>query len=557
MSSETASPRERVLSGGWRGGIGAVALCVIYVLSYRHTLRQWWLWDDPQILFSAQNGLFSLLFDPGTWCDLTSSNFTPLLACDYRIDLLLFGAEPAGYYLHALVVGIAAVIALFFFLRTVTSDVAAFAAAAALIVAPASQRVLSLLMDRHYAEGLLFCALSLLCFRKAGRVPLFYVPAGMAYLLACLEKEFWAPLPVIALAIAWMSDQRRAAVIRTLATTVTAAAIYVVWRAYILGSVGGYGPSLGSPQVLRKLHDIGVTALGFQSWLAPAFLLSIVVLQALLARSRGRAALVLAAIAVAMMVPFVGLQSVGDDRYVFAATVLLLGGSAVAAASSDSAISRWAFAALVAAFTIGGLAHRGEVLDEHRRMAAEGRMLWTSDASQPLLLTSNAWYVDGIRWLRWRERGDEAPRGFGSYEAIALSGVDPATVLVNSNGAFRAAPLALRRGVEGLRSEYVGTLPLSVRFSRSGPVLEWRVASPGSDEILLLAGTTGVEIPLADSEGWMRVPNAPLAPTAKVREEGKWFRVVARHRDVWTASPPLRFPDDGKTLRWERPAAAK
>lgn len=557
MSSGIASPRERVLSDGWRGGIGAIALCVIYILSYRHTLRQWWLWDDPQILFSTENGFLALLFDPKTWCELTSSNFTPLLACNYRIDLLLFGGEPGGYYLHALAVGIAAVVALFLFLRTVTSDLSAFAASAALIVAPASQRVLSLLMDRHYAEGLLFCALSLLCFRKAGRMPLLYVPAGMAYLLACLEKEFWAPLPVIALAIAWVGDHKRAAVIRTLATTVTAAAIYVVWRALILGSLGGYGPSLGNPQVLQKFHDIGVTALGFQSWLAPAFLVSVVVLQAVLARSRPRAALVFAAIAVAMMVPFVGLQGVGDDRYVFAATVLLLGGSAVAAANSDSAISRWAFAALVAAFAIGGLAHRGEVLDEHGRMAAEGRLVWSGNASDPVLLTSNAWYVDGIRWLRWRERGDEAPRGFGSYEAIALSGVDPATILVNSNGAFRPAPLALRRSVDGLRRAHVETIPLAIRMSRSGPVLEWRVVSPGSAEILLLAGTTGVEIPLADSEGWMRVPNAPLAPTAKVRDEGRWFRVVARHQDNWTASPPLRFPDDGQTLHWERPAAAK
>lgn len=239
-------------AGRRRGAATAVAavLAVLGTLAlHGHVLGAFWRFDDPLILMHVlKNADFAGDFVSATqWRALGVPFFTPWLTLEYRLDLALFGLNPLGFQARHL--GMLAVLALagLMLLRPLVGTGAALAATLLFLAGAPVAVVAEQLMSRHYVSGLVCAVLAVLLWRRLdGRQGDGWLGLGVAfaYVLAALNKEVFAPLPLVL----WFlpGGPRGWARVRSFAPVALVACGYAAWRWHMLGTgVGGYHDSLG------------------------------------------------------------------------------------------------------------------------------------------------------------------------------------------------------------------------------------------------------------------------------------------------------------------------
>lgn len=514
-----------------RRDLGAAALLVIVVaLAHGAVLRQWWLWDDPQLLYGAmQCGLGEHFVSPRAWQQQSTANFTPMLMLAYETDLALFGVDPRGFYAHHLLVFTLAILALYAWLRTFAPPLLALLGAAAFAVSQPAFTVVTLLMDRHYAEGMVFALLALILFRRAGGAAA--ASAAVLYLVACIEKEVFVPLPLLVVTQDFVLRRGWRVLLRNAVLCGIAGIVYIAWRVFMLGSFGGYGSSAG-----RTLSAQSWTVLtGTEGAASLGVLAFAVLLLALAARRAPLAALaIVAACAVFVVVPIAGLTSI-DSRYFFVAVAVIVGCAALAASRAPlRSLETVVFAALCLALASGGVRHGVRLRGEMALWQRDGLYLWNAPAGgAPLFTGANGWYIEGIRWLRTAVKGDVAPEAVASVPGLLIRGYKP--------------PAAVARAYDVVRANYDPSLPLHGRLERRGAVLAWSLGPAGPGDAFFLVTPIQELVWTRTATGWVRLPADIRVPTA-THERRRTLRVVRRSGERWTVSRELPFPDDGVTV---------
>lgn len=231
---------ESWLTSSWRGDILlSVLLLATGLALHGSVLDANWRWDDPQVLLHAQQ--YSILHDfvrPEVWQQFSPANLTPWLILSLEVDLILFGVQTTGFYLHHLLALAAAATGLYFCLRLWTGRLASVVGGLLFLIGTPSWFVAEQLMTRHYIEGLVFAELAVIAFvlfLRTGRICL--LPMGaLSYLLAVTAKEIYVPLVLL---LPFLREGLPMARVRAALPYLLVAGVYVLWRWWMLGSFGG------------------------------------------------------------------------------------------------------------------------------------------------------------------------------------------------------------------------------------------------------------------------------------------------------------------------------
>lgn len=339
----------------WVAGLLAAGVALLF----HATPHGFWREDDPYILIHAlQSPGLSAFFDAEDWRRLSPANLTPWVTLSFKIDFRLAGLSPAFFYAHQLVSLWLAALALYVLARHWLPWPGALAAGALFLAGAPTASVAEHLMTRHYLEGLLFALVSLIAFLTAERRrQLVWAIVGAAfYALATTAKEIYVPLPCVLLCLppgasraagevgvsevegvaGASSGSRGMAILRArwryLVPYAGVAALYVLWRWYMLGGLlGGYVAGGMAGMSAEAMHPAAVFSAALAAfarlpqllfgggWWLPAVLLS---LMALLVAIRRPAAIPLAlALPVCLLAPLAPLGVYpgihAPDRYVF------------------------------------------------------------------------------------------------------------------------------------------------------------------------------------------------------------------------------------------------
>lgn len=526
-----------------RDVLAVIALVALVLLAHGGVLAQWWLWDDPQLLYGAMRFSTADHFtNPGAWQQQSAANFVPMLMLAMEIDLGIFGVEPRGFYVHHLLIFAAAMLALYAYCRTFATPLVAGIAVAAVTLAQPAFTVASLLMDRHYAEGLLMSGVALVLFRGARDRPWRAVAAAAFYLLACLEKEVFVPLPLLVVVQDWFTRVGLRVWLRNAMLCGAATVAYVAWRIFMLGSFGGFGSASGS---LASLSSAGLNIVaGVQGKVAAMF--AIALFLCALRSDPGRRIVVVLAAAIFVILPIAGL-AVPDSRYFFVAVVVIVV-LAAAVVPRPRSIEFALFAALAVSIAMGGLVHRVVLRRELALMQRDGLYLWQMPAGgRPLFTGAQGWYVEGVQWLRGAVRGERAPDAIASYPGLVLRGLTPHDVAFatpqNANSVLSVDRI--------VRANFDPSMPLTVRMTRRGRVLSWSHGPAQPGDAFFFVTPVQELVWTRTAAGWVRLPSEVYPPTA-ASAPARSVRVMRRSGEKWTASPVLTLPADGATVTWQR-----
>lgn len=502
-------------------------LLVVVVVAHGAVLTQWWLWDDPQLLYGAMRfRALDHFTSPQAWQQQSTANFVPMLMLANEIDLRLFGVEPQGFYLHHLFVFALAIVAVYFYLRTFTSELIAGAAAGTLALSQPAFTVATLLMDRHYAAGLLVSAVAMILFRRDRPVL-----GALVYFLACLEKEVYVPLPLLVVVQDLATRRGWRVAVRDGAFCGAATIAYVAWRIYMLGSFGGYG---GGESSFGEVVTRGWTIATGTQGLAALGVLAFAVFLAV-KRASWQTAMVIAACAIVVLIPIAGLTSL-DSRYFFVAAAVIVMLAAIAARTQ---VEQLVFAALCIAVATGGIVHGLRLRHDLGLYQRDGLYLWTAPSTAATLFTgANGWYIEGVQWLRRTVKGDQPPPVVASIPGLVIAGERP--------------PEDVRAEYQTVRAHAAGDMPLTVELSRHGSRFSWKLGPELNGDSFFFVTPIQELVWTRTAAGWVRLPADVRVPTATFERDRK-IRVMRRSGDRWTVSAELPMPEDGRTIRWVRP----
>ncbi|HXI13634.1 MAG TPA: hypothetical protein VNM92_13475 [Thermoanaerobaculia bacterium] len=543
-------------------------LLLATILVHGNAINGWWLYDDPQLVIHAmENSAGSILFSPDAYRFLASHTFTPLLSLSFKLDFALAELDPRGFYLHQFLALALCVVLLFLLLRRYTRQSIAIVTTLAFILAPPTAIIARTLMMRHYLEGLLLASGALLLWECGGRGPgktdsapmgvarspetFFHwsdIAAALLYLGAMLAKEIYAPLPLLMMVEAIWRGVRFREMARRLIPTVAAGAIFIVWRATMLGSPGGYGelPSIASiarlPFTILKESFNGSPA---AVMIAGALLLLTLVTGGLIV-SRRRWAVPVGAFALFALLPIVPLAARFELRYAFVAFLSLLVATAIASRRSifSPRMTMALHIALCIVLAVASFYQLRQFGSVTAAMEAEGRYVWSAKSDAPALLASSpGWYLAGLGTLRQTRGAGLAPRFVLSREPM-MSGEVATSNIVQSHWASAAITPLTADDKEQIRLEagrFDATIPLSFTFRRHQHALVWNLEPAQGGSWLFLTHPYYGRYPIP-STGRNRIPDA---------KERQYFRV---RRDVgdgrWNLSPVLELPTEGRAVSW-------
>src|SRR5258708_31249354 len=146
----------------------AAALIVALIVLHHQVLRLWWNHDDVFVLhYVSEHRPWQYCLEPQVWRQLPMRMLTPLLFLSMHLDLGLFGADPRAQYAHQLAAAALAFLGFYAVLRLwLPPATAALGTGVALAGAPAAS-LMQLPTTRHYLEGLVLAALSIVFFVRA------------------------------------------------------------------------------------------------------------------------------------------------------------------------------------------------------------------------------------------------------------------------------------------------------------------------------------------------------------------------------------------------------
>lgn len=520
----------------------AAALLLVTVAAHLSALDGWWSGDDPQVILHAlRNSPAETLFVPGEWQTLSTSSFTPLVTLSFDLDHALFGLRPLFFYQHQLLAIAVAALLLFLLLQPIAGRWVAWLTAAAAATGPAMALAAETLMIRHYVEGLVFALAALIVWRAGDAStfrPLRDSAAAALYLVAMLAKEVYAPLPLLFLADALIRRAPLRPTILRLVPSTIAAAAYLVWRTWMLGSFGGY--AAGEVGLSRATFWHLYQAL-FASSPDPLFLvfplLALVGIAVAFWKAPRQALILLVASAGFVVIPILGVAGLAEARYgvVPAMVAVVLIGCAFSLVAERVAIV--AVAVLFAASLASGIELHANLERARAVEQAEGRWVWTAPKSAaPLLAGAPGWYLEGLADLRELGGGGAAPRFLLSREAIVLGAIEPEQVVVVDDP--ESPPRHLDPDVllylVRERQRFDASIPLEVGVEKEDSVLRWSVGPDEGASFLWLA------LPGYDEYG---IPprGSRRIPRASERQEFRIRKTLPDGR--WTASPPLVLPE--------------
>ena len=235
-----------------------VSLLCLYALGafYIPLLGSYFYADDTQCLwFAATKSIDEMFFSPDDYRVLSGNSFTPMVGITFKVDWLLFGMNPKGYYVHNLIAVLLTGIALFAFLKIYTDTATALFGFLLYLLNPLVLSVFSWCSSRHYLEGMFFALLSLYLHVKANRAERVSVMSGGFYLLSSLYKELYVALPAIAVIISRGPLTQR---IRNTAHLWGILFLYIAWRFWMLGGIGGYPleESFSMTSLMKGIYNI-------------------------------------------------------------------------------------------------------------------------------------------------------------------------------------------------------------------------------------------------------------------------------------------------------------
>ena len=549
----------------------AVALLLLVAWRWHGITASFWRADDPALLLHAlQSPGLAAFVDPADWRRLSPNNLTPWVTLSFKLDLALAGLRPAAFYLHQLLSAGLVALAAYALGRQALPPAWALAVVVLGLAGAPTDAVTTLLMTRHYVEGLLFALLSLLAFLRARAEDRRAARAGWAcagaafYALACSAKEVYVPLVLVLACLPAARPSPAAARPATHASRflllpwVLVALGYVAWRRAMLGdAVGGYGGaqpllSFGSAAAMAQAVARFPAVLFGPAWGA----VLLVALPAAVLALRGRPArLAFVALAAACVLlplwPLVnGPGFHGPDRYLYllwwAAAAGLVGALRGAALRLPLAPA-WREAAglglaglLVLAAALQSVAAARPREQAMRAFDAVGRFIVARDARDafvaPDAVLASYWYVTSLCEIR-RNAGAGCPQalipGWPLDERVQrLSVYDPAA------GAM--ADASARLADERRRAEAIDrTRPLSVALSIDGGVARWQFGPHREGQYFVVSPTLG---------------RYPLPPQGELRTaQGEMpFQVQFDAREGWRTASPVLVVRPGRPVAWSR-----
>lgn len=493
--------------------------------------------DDPIILaYTITHNPWDYFFNPRSWQTLTMANLTPWLVLDFSMDYALFGLNAAGYYAHVLFCLALCAILIYFILRHYTARPWAFCASALFVLAPSTASLAHELMSRHYASGLLFGLLSAFFYIRAmggTKQKTRYINAwlgALTYLMALSSKEVYALIPLILLALPCESIPRK---IKLLAPYVLSAAIYLVWRRWMLGEwLGGYGGVNNNPVLVGTAVFMALAAL--YCW-----------------RVRRLSLLLIAPIALLLpLLPVYGALWI-IPRYQFVPTILLAVVITLLFEQKVKAYKTWripvaslliimglalAVSSQHAVQNISQRAYKQQVMDQPFWVGDEGWLLWVPEES----VYQHIKGIENIREFTQHTHGtpqfiyDEIqlhhlaqhPQSIQRYDEVLHRYVDyeqqlPKT-LAAWCGSLRQAPLAV-----------------DVNYNESNHFLNWAItpAQAGTYRLISVGGSA---------------ITIPVTGRARIHIENPQFYIRYNSPEGWvTYSDLLTIPANG-SLHWQR-----
>lgn len=533
--------------------VAATALLAALLLLYHQVLRLWWTHDDVFVLhYLSEHRPWQYCLEPQVWRQLPMRMLTPLLFLSMHLDLGLFGPDPRAQYAHQLAAAALAFLAFYAVLRLWLPPVtAALGTGVALAGAPAAS-LMQLPTTRHYLEGLLLAALSIVLFVRALRRParearLPSPPLAVAlslsalcYLAASLAKEVFVPLVLF---YPWLAPGGWRRRLRLSAPHLGAFLFYLGWRLYMLGTLGGgYGWSVGAadlPRLAAALPLKMVRAMVGPSPRAGTLLLVALVAGAVAAcYRRPRAALLLLAAAAAATGPILPASTEMEPRWAFPLWLIL----AAALAFGCDRLARGprgsrATAVLLAGVTViaAVAANRQSWAESYaaaERTSVENRALLVLPAGE--YLRHPAGPPASLHELQWFRQAylRQPPGGGWFFDDLFLCALPPAARVREYDPRSRRVEDVTGR-VPRLRAAHCGSIredaPLSADLLLAQGNLRWRLGpyTTGTWSLVVAGGQDAYPVPPA---GGFQVP-ALSAVTLRVH--------YASPAGWHTYSPPL------------------
>jgi hypothetical protein len=543
---------------------GAIAvLSVLPFVLYRGVLGLWWSNDDfYQLRFVTQYRAWEYALRPEVWHLLPNGMFTPLLFVSLELDRALFGIDPRAFYLHHLLVVDLAFLVLYALLRQwLPAGWAGFGTGLALVGTPVALS-LQLLMTRHYLEGLLPAALSVLLFARwfAGdarpRSGRLWASAAL-YLLAALAKEIFVPLPGL---LFFLMPGRTAERLRRLAPHLVALAVYLAYRVYLVAQPFRiYGWAVETEDLPRLACElpgkVGGLILGGISPAGLLLALGLGVSLAGIARF-GRRGIVLCAVGLGLaLLPILPVSNQVEPRFALLPWLLLAVAAAFGGwALGQGSVSRSRFALGLAALVgLAALAVNRQVWAESlpvaERAGTEARSLIALPAGaylrQPAMPPSALHALPLFRTAVLHLPPD--PAGGWFADDLFLSRLPPgARIFQYSPPARSVAEVTPNAGAlgEAFHAALRPAAPLRVELRYARSSLRWRLGpyETGRYWFVFDGGVDAVEIPR--DGGYHRPPGSPFAVCVRYQSPAGWS----------TYSPELALDlEEGRRAEFRRP----
>lgn len=213
-------------------------LLILLIINYR-VINTWFIVDDTANIFCSSFDTIKLLFDRGTYLFFNQLFFTPLLPISFKLDWLLFKMNPTGYHLHNLLVAFLICVVFYKFLRIYIPSFFSWLGTILLSSSLPMSFDIGWINRRHYLWGFLFLLLTLYFFKKweENKKVTLLLLSLFGTLPAFLFKEAYTFLPAIIFIISSGSIIDR---IKKSSAYFVILAIYLVWRIYMIGGMGGY-----------------------------------------------------------------------------------------------------------------------------------------------------------------------------------------------------------------------------------------------------------------------------------------------------------------------------
>ena len=217
-------------------------LTLIFFGFNQHLFNANWRWDDTQILLHAYNtSTLDNFINPEIWRKFSSNNLTPWLILSFKIDYMIFGLNPLGFYCHHLLsLALLSYLLIYLSNQLTNNNKSGFLCFILFISGAPIYAVTEQLMTRHYIEGMIFCLLSIISSIRFihTQEKKFIVYSLFFYVLAALCKEIYVPLIIILISIYLFNKILN---YKIFLSHFIVGLTYTVWRLYMLPSaIGGY-----------------------------------------------------------------------------------------------------------------------------------------------------------------------------------------------------------------------------------------------------------------------------------------------------------------------------